>query len=55
MTITTVAFAIFATLLKMSPEFYIHNSDDLLKYSGVDGRIILRMIFRMLDGRHELN
>jgi len=28
---------------------------DKLEESGVDGRIILRLIFRILDGRHRLD
>jgi hypothetical protein len=55
MTNPAVAFAILATRLKNSPEFYIHNSVDFLEDPGVDGRIILKLIFRKWDGSSELD
>jgi len=53
MTNPKVAIAVITTHLKMSPEFYIHNSVDFLEDRRLDGRIILRMIFRKWDGTHE--
>jgi hypothetical protein len=55
MTNPTVAIAILATRLKRSPEIYIHNSVDFLEDPGVNGRIILRVIFSTLEGRHKLD
>jgi hypothetical protein len=54
MTNPTVAFAILQNTLK-SLEFYIHNSAEFFEDPGVDGRIILRWIFRNWDGSHGLD
>jgi len=54
MTNPAVAFAILQNTLK-NLEFYIRNSVEFFEVPGVDGRIILRWIFRKWDGSHGLD